>query len=71
MAERIEDRRLGKAQIREDDGKEQEGKICISVLTKILNKVILIIKGLGSLAKCLAQKKSLIKLALSLLLLLL
>lgn len=66
-----ENRRPGKAQIRDNDGKEQEVKICISALTKILNKVILIMKGLGSLAKCLAQRKSLIKLALSLLLLLL
>lgn len=64
-----ENRRPGKAQIRDNGGKEQEVKICISALTKILNKVILIMKG--SLAKCLAQKKSLIKLALSLLLLLL
>ena len=48
---------------RDNDGKEQEVKICISVPTKILNKVILTIKGLGSLVKYLAQKKFLIKLA--------
>lgn len=65
MAERIG----GQEKHRSDnDDKEQEVKICISALTKILNKVILIMKGLGSLAKCLAQKKSLIRLALSLLL---
>lgn len=58
-----EDRRPGEAQIRDNDGKEQEVKICISVPTKILNKVILTMKGLGSLVKYLAQKKFLIKLA--------
>lgn len=58
-----EDRRPGEGADQVNDGKEQKRKYAYQCPQKSLNKVILTMKGLGSLVKYLRTEEILIKLA--------